>query len=139
MDDIHSGTCNCGAVRFRTSGRLRDVVYCHCTQCRKQSGHFFAATSVPATSLTIDGEDEITWYAASQGARRGFCRVCGSGLFWKQQGSGTVSILAGAFDKPTGLKGSMHIFAADKGDYYTIEDGLAVHEQWWAEEPAQEQ
>lgn len=138
MDDIHNGSCNCGAVRFRTTGKLRDVVYCHCTQCRKQSGHFFAATSVAAAKLAVEGEEAITWYAASPEAQRGFCRICGSALFWKQEGGETVSILAGAFDKPTGLKGSMHIFAVDKGDYYAIGDGLPVYPQWWPAEAVAE-
>ncbi|MFI0849222.1 GFA family protein [Mesorhizobium sp. IMUNJ 23232] len=137
MDDMHNGSCNCGAVRFRTSGKLREIVYCHCSQCRKQSGHFFAATSVAASKLAIEGEEAITWYAASPEARRGFCHICGTALFWKQEGGNTVSILAGAFDKPTGLKGSMHIFAADKGDYYAIDDGLPVHPQWWPAEAAE--
>ncbi|WP_442583751.1 GFA family protein [Mesorhizobium sp. ASY16-5R] len=135
MTDTHTGSCNCGAVRFRTAGILRGIVYCHCSQCRKQSGHFFAATSVEASRLEIDGEDAITWYAGSPQALRGFCRICGAALFWRQEGGDTVSILAGAFDKPTGLDGLMHIFAADKGDYYAIDDGLPVHAQWWPDEP----
>jgi hypothetical protein len=75
MTDTHTGSCNCGAVRFRTTGTLRGIVYCHCSQCRKQSGHFFAATSAEASRLEIDGEDAITWYAGSPQALRGFCRI----------------------------------------------------------------
>jgi hypothetical protein len=32
--------------------------------------------------------------------------------------------MAGAFERPSGLAGESHIFVADKGDYYEIEDGL---------------
>jgi len=35
-----------------------------------------------------------------------------------------VSVLAGAFDLPSGLKGVSHIYVADKGDYYEITDDL---------------
>ncbi|MBN9242729.1 MAG: GFA family protein [Mesorhizobium sp.] len=124
MTQIHRGGCLCGAVRFTTSGRLRGVVYCHCTQCRRQTGHFVAATSAPDAALSVEGNGNLAWYGASAHAKRGFCRTCGSLLFWKQEGTDTTSIMAGAFDRPSGLAGDSHIFVADKGDYYEINDGL---------------
>jgi len=129
MNEKHSGSCLCGAVRFTTSGPLRGVVYCHCTQCRKQSGHFYAATDIEDAELSIEGGENVTWFAASDFARRGFCSVCGSVLFWKRDGSDKISIMAGAFDQPSGLKGEVHIFVADKGDYYTLDDGLPQFER----------
>lgn len=123
------GGCHCGTVQFVVDGALRDVVYCHCTQCRKQSGHFVAATRCDDEALTITGGDNLTWYAASDDARRGFCRHCGSLIFWKRQGSSRTSIMAGSFDAPSGLFASHHIFAAHKGDYYTITDGLPIFDE----------
>jgi hypothetical protein len=35
----------------------------------------------------------------------------------------------GAFDDPTGTRLHMHIFTAEKGDYYDIADGLPQHER----------
>ena len=122
MNETHSGHCLCGAVRFRTSGKLRDVIACHCSQCRRQTGHFYAATNVLDEGLAVEGGDNVTWYRASDTASRGFCRICGSALFWKSDGSDYTSIMAGAFDQPTGLKIGVHIFCADKGDYYEIND-----------------
>jgi hypothetical protein len=124
MAEIHTGSCNCGAVSFRTTGKLRDVVYCHCSQCRKQTGHFYAATNVTDAALEVEGEDNITWFQSSDFARRGFCRTCGSALFWKLEGAAYTSVMAGLFDHPTGLSGACHIFVADKGDFYEIADGL---------------
>jgi hypothetical protein len=129
MSDSHSGSCLCGAVKFKTAGKLRGVVYCHCSQCRKQTGHYYAATNVADDDIAISGSENLTWYHASDFARRGFCRTCGSALFWKRNGSDVISVLAGAFDSPTGLLGESHIFVADKGDYYTIEDGLPQFER----------
>jgi hypothetical protein len=125
----HTGGCLCGAVRFRTRGALRDVIYCHCSQCRRQTGHYYAATNVAEDRIAIDGAERITWYAASDFARRGFCSVCGSALFWKRNGAAVVSVMAGSFDQPSGLRGAAHIFVADKGDYYEIDDGLPQHER----------
>lgn len=118
------GSCHCGAVSFSVTGPLRQVVYCHCQQCRKQTGHFVAATRCDNSALTISGGEALSWYEASPQAKRGFCATCGSHLFWKRHGASTTSIWAGSFDGPTGLKASHHIFVADKGDYYAIADGL---------------
>ena len=126
---MKTGGCHCGAVRYTVAGELRDVVYCHCTQCRKQTGHFVAATRCEDKDLLIEGAEKLTWYDASPDARRGFCSACGSLLFWKSQGSERTSIMAGSFDMPSGLKASHHIFAADKGDYYELSDGLPVFQQ----------
>lgn len=120
----HKGSCLCGAVSFSTKGALREVVFCHCGQCRKQTGLYYASTNAKDEDLTISGGDSISWYQSSPEARRGFCRHCGSALFWKYDGLDITSIQAGAFDKPTGLEKGYHIFCADKGDFYEIADGL---------------
>ncbi|MCT7665770.1 GFA family protein [Shinella kummerowiae] len=122
MSEERTGHCLCGAVRFRTSGELREVVACHCSQCRRQTGHFYAAIDVLDKDLTVEGGENVTWYRASDSAGRGFCRTCGSALFWKGDGSHHTSLMAGTFDQLTGLKIGVHIFCADKGDYYEIDD-----------------
>lgn len=124
MTELHKGSCLCGAVGFTASGPLRGVIYCHCSQCRKQSGHYYAATNIDDSKLTVEGGEKITWYRASPYAKRGFCSVCGSALFWKHNTSDEISVMAGAFEQPSGLKAESHIFVADKGDYYQIADGL---------------
>lgn len=122
-----SGSCLCGKVTLQIEQFDRDVVACHCSQCRKQSGHHFAATRAQKKDLSITGEHNIKWFKASEHAERGFCQHCGSLLFWQQREVDHVSILAGCLDSPTGLKLSCHIFTADKGDYYEIADGADVY------------
>lgn len=129
MTTSSKGSCLCGAVRFAVSGPLRGVIYCHCSQCRKQSGHYYAATNAADADLTVEGREKITWYEASAFAKRGFCSVCGSVLFWKHNELTETSVMAGAFEQPSGLKGEVHIFVADKGDYYEIDDGLPQFER----------
>ena len=126
---IHSGSCLCGHVRFTATGPLRGVIYCHCSQCRKQSGHYYAATNVSDQELSIQGSEKIGWYMASPYAKRGFCSTCGSVLFWKLNESSETSVMAGAFDTPSGLRVEAHIFVPDKGDYYEITDGLPQYER----------
>jgi len=116
-----TGGCLCGAVIYVVNGPLRDVVACHCTQCRKTSGHHVAATSCHRDDIEVTGK--VTWYQSSDTARRGFCGVCGSNLFWDGPGV-NLSIFAGTLDGPTGIKMAGHIFCADKGDYYELGDDL---------------
>jgi hypothetical protein len=123
----HTGGCLCGAVRYEVTGPLRPVVFCHCTQCRRSTGHFLAATAARLRDFRVAEGAELRWYAASESAQRGFCGRCGSTLFWQPQGRDYVSIAAGTLDGATGLDSACHIFVADKGDYYAIEDGLPQH------------
>ena len=118
---MKTGGCLCGAVTYVVNGPLRDVIACHCTQCRKSSGHHVAATSCHRDDIDVTGK--VTWYQSSDTARRGFCGICGSNLFWDGAGV-NLSIFAGTLDGSTGIKMAGHIFCADKGDYYELDDDL---------------
>ena len=126
---MHRGSCLCGAVSFEVDGELAGPDACHCSMCRKQSGHFWASTDVPSERVTIRGEDKLTWYQSSEKVRRGFCSVCGSYLFWDPVRQPRIAIAMGAFDKPTGTRLHTHIYVADQGDYYDIADGLPQNQQ----------
>ncbi|MGV6839621.1 MAG: GFA family protein [Planktomarina sp.] len=119
------GGCLCGAVTYTVAGELRPVVACHCTQCRKTTGHYVSATSAHRDHINIQGD--VTWFQSSDTARRGFCATCGSNLFWDGQGV-NMSIMAGTLDGATGLKTRGHIFCADKGDYYDLLDDLPKYD-----------
>ena len=119
----HSGSCLCGAVAYEVTGELRNAVGCHCGQCRKMTGHYLAATAAKHDRFRLIRDDGLAWYRSSDTAQRGFCRVCGSTLFWQGDGRDYIAIAAGSLDAPTGLRLEGHIFCADKGDYYEIADG----------------
>lgn len=114
----HHGSCLCGGVAFVATGPMRDVWACHCTQCRRTSGHHWAATSVPLDRLRITSDTTLGWYDSSPSARRGFCMRCGTSLFWKPAAEDRMAIAAGALDGPTGLRLTRDIFTGDAGDYY---------------------
>lgn len=122
------GSCVCGGIRFTVSAPLESPTACHCVQCRKQSGHFFASANVAKAALSLTGEQHLRWHAASAKVRRGFCGSCGSWLFWDPPARDWISIALGAFDESTGVQLERHIFVAEKGDYYAIADGLPQNE-----------
>lgn len=128
MATTETGGCLCGKVRFTTTGALREVIFCHCAQCRRQSGLYFAATSIGADHLALQGQENITWFAASDFAKRGFCATCGSILFWKPNAEPRYAILAGAFDRPEALHPGYHICTGGRPDFYAISDGLPQYE-----------
>jgi hypothetical protein len=119
---VRSGGCLCGAVRYEVRGPLRPVAMCHCTQCRRFTGHFMAATAAHHSDFTLLTSDGLKWFDSSPEARRGFCGRCGSSLFWQGPGRDFISITAGSLDDSRGLSVACHIFVADKGGYYEILD-----------------
>lgn len=125
-----TGHCLCEAVRYTVDGPLRPVSYCHCSQCRRSSGHYVAATACKVEDLTLLDEAGLRWYRSSPRAQRGFCGECGSSLFWKPDHGGYISIMTGTMDTPTGLKADQHIFVMDASDYYVLADGLPHFERY---------
>ena len=118
------GSCLCGAVSFEVEGELPGPDACHCSICRRVSGHYWASTDLPRSAVTIHGAENVTWYQSSEKIRRGFCATCGSALFFDPVHRDWTAIAMGAFDKPTGTRLAKHIFVEDKGDYYEIADGV---------------
>ena len=117
-----TGQCECGKVRFEVPELRETVTFCHCSQCRRTSGHLWAATNAPFDSLTFLSDETLRWYQSSDWAQRGFCSNCGSSLFYRMKGETGIGIAAGCIDTPNDLRPGKHIFPADKADYYVIAD-----------------
>jgi len=133
MSERVTGRCLCGAVQFEIHGPLRDVLLCHCVECRRWSGHVFAATLAQKDDLVLLASEALRWIASPESesdARRGFCAECGSSLFWDAPARETISIAAGSLDEPTGLRTIGHVYVSQVGDYYTLpDDGLPRNER----------
>ena len=111
-----TGGCLCGAVRYAVSGPLRDVIVCHCVECRRWAGTAWAATAARRDDLSVGGEGLLLWErspASATGARRATCAGCGSSLFWDAPGRATVSIGVGTLDDASGLELTAHIYVGD--------------------------
>lgn len=129
---MHKGSCLCGAVGIDVNvDHLPKADACHCTQCRKWTGHFGVGVEVPRDRVAIHGADNIRWFASSDKARRGFCKSCGTHLFFDpldREKHSWTGVYMGLFDAPTRTKIGLHIFTAEKGDYYDITDGAKQNE-----------
>ena len=128
-----AGKCHCGGVRYEITGPVRQVVECHCESCRRLTGSVWHATGARLADVTInDDGGMLNWYRSSELVERGFCRTCGSTMFFRRDGGDTITITAGTLDQPTGLKLMMRIFTDDMADYAADSsgDGIPRHGQF---------
>ena len=122
-----TGRCLCGAVRYEVRGPLRDVLICHCVECRRWSGHLGAFSAALEDDLVVHDDGALRWIDSPESdrrARRGFCGECGSSLFWRAADGDRIHIAAGTFDLPTGLRVAGHGGVGDPGDWDEPLDGL---------------
>lgn len=129
------GQCYCGAVRFEVRGMLSDVTICHCMECRRFHGHLGAYTFTERQNVIMVADESLKWHRSLKDAavRKGFCSRCGSSLFSDNGKGKAIAIAAGVLDTPTGLTINGHVWMAQAGDYYTVNDGTPqMTEKWGA-------
>ena len=117
-----TGSCLCGAVRFRTSADPQSVSYCHCKMCQRQTG-------APVSAAACFPKGTVKWtsgspklYVSSPGVERGFCSECGSTLIW--QSGEEICIKIGTLDHPESVKPDRHIWVANSLPWLHIDDKL---------------
>ncbi|WP_407520965.1 GFA family protein [Methylobacterium oryzisoli] len=117
--DALSGRCLCGAVRFTVQPKHREMDVCHCGMCRRWSGGaLMSVECVPG--ITIDDEAKLGLYGSSDHGERGFCRICGSSLFWRMRDGSLLTVSAQAFDDPAQFTFATEIFIDDKPPNYAF-------------------
>jgi hypothetical protein len=125
-----TGRCECGAVAFEVFGPLRGPVACGCSQCRRTCSTTAVFSSVMNSDLVMTESSGVAWYRSSEGAQRGFCKGCGSTLFFKTDANdhpgGRTSIAAGLLDAPVGMPLAATIYA----------DSAAAHDSISTDAPA---
>jgi hypothetical protein len=122
------GRCMCGGVAFTLHPPFRPVFNCHCDRCRRFSGHHVAATAVAPDGLVFATDETLGWHEPAIGVFYGFCRRCGSSLFFRTDRTPErISVMAGALDQPTGLTTTEAWWVDGAGDYHTRPSGLIEH------------
>jgi len=110
---MRQGQCLCGAVRYAVRGPLREILVCHCIECRRWAGRAWTATAARVSDLEIEDADAVRWRRSpdsDHGAERGTCSLCGASLFWRIPEGERVSLSAGTLDEPSGLRIAAHIW-----------------------------
>lgn len=119
-----TGRCLCGAVSFTLAEEPTSYGACHCAMCRKFSGGIELGVHVMPGGIIWEGEDHIGTYTSSEWAERGFCKTCGSSLFWRLTAPGPMhgmlSVSAGALDSLDGMSFDTEVYIDAKPDSHAF-------------------
>jgi len=119
------GGCLCGAVRYSVKGKIIWAGNCHCEYCRRQSSapvvSFFC---VRESELMFSG-DSMAVYESSPGIERGFCKKCGSPMYYTSVAcKGEINIFAATLDNPDLFEPLAHYNWNDRLPWLTYHDKL---------------
>jgi hypothetical protein len=128
MDQVYTGGCLCGAVRYEATGAPRAMGHCYCADCRKASGSGFIPFMVFARSaLRFSGHTLQYKCKSFRGgdAVRNSCPACGGLVFGGVVGeSDSHTIYAGSLDDASAFHPTIAIFTRDRPAWATMPDGL---------------
>ena len=128
-DEMISGGCLCGAVRYEGRGEPYHITHCHCADCRRSTGAAFVtwASFEKKNFRFVEGEPGvITW----EGRLRSFCPTCGSSLtFLSGPDSEEVDVTVATFDEPECVTPADNVWISDRLQWTKSLDALPTHEQ----------
>lgn len=116
-EQSRTGQCLCGSVRITATPKSNHFGACHCSMCRKWSGGPLLAVECE-DRVSFEGEAHIAAYASSEWAERGFCKTCGTHLFYRMKDQPFYAIPIGLFDDGKPWEFAEQIFIDKKPPHY---------------------
>ncbi|MCB1214805.1 MAG: GFA family protein [Deltaproteobacteria bacterium] len=113
------GVCLCGAVEVTVAHLDPKMGVCHCSMCRQWTGGPLFAVDC-GKEVSFQGEENIKSYASSDWAERGFCKQCGTHLFYRLKQSQQYIMPLGLFPEAKDIVFDHQIFIEEKPDYYSF-------------------
>ena len=95
-----TGGCQCGAVRYALYSEPREPSICHCRMCQKAFGNYFAPLAGVPLKFFAWTKGEPGVFKSSELVERGFCRDCGTPLFFRYVETDRISVSIGSLDEP---------------------------------------
>ena len=129
---MYHGSCLCEKVKFTISDKISDIVYCHCSQCRKAQGSAFATNAnIKKESFNFNsGEDNLTAYNYTSEQKKYFCKTCGSPIMSKNiNHPDNIRIRLGTIESDIAERPEAHIFVSSKANWDKITDELPQYEK----------
>ena len=114
------GACHCGRVRVTAPADAFGVVACHCADCQKLHGNFFAMLVTDRASVTFTGDEHVRWYRSSPANERGFCAECGSRVAKRPVEGAKIMLSVGLFDRDLPRRLAKHVWAESKPAWYDL-------------------
>lgn len=114
------GHCHCGGVRVSLPASSFGIVACHCEDCQKLHGNFFAMLAVPTADVLWSGDTQPQWYASSAQAQRSHCPRCGSRLAKVPHGGGRTLVSVGLFSRHLARRIQKQVWTESHPDWYEV-------------------
>tara|TARA_R110002110_G_scaffold414951_1_gene646744 strand:- start:35429 stop:35851 length:423 start_codon:yes stop_codon:yes gene_type:complete len=112
-----SGQCLCGAVKIQTSALQTHVGACHCGMCRNWGGGPMLTLQCEG-EVSFEGKNNISLFDSSEWAERGFCRHCGTHLFYRLKQNQQYYLPVGLFNLDEELSFDHQVFIDKKPLFY---------------------
>lgn len=113
------GTCLCGSVKITATLKSTHLGACHCGICQKWGGGPFLAAECEG-EVHLEGMENISVFESSEWAERGFCRTCGTHLFYRLKNQEHYAVPFSLFDRLDDWVLSEQIFIEDKPPFYSF-------------------
>lgn len=119
-DKTIKGRCLCGAATLSATLADGTMSACHCAMCRRWTSGPFLSLAIRPESLSLGDDAAIGVYASSPEAERGFCRICGSTLFWRASDGSSADVSAHVVDDPGRYPFATEIYIEEKPANYAF-------------------
>ncbi len=124
---MYLGKCLCGEVAVTVQGGISDIIHCHCSLCRKNSGSAYATNGfINADDFTITkGQANLTSFSFKPGRYRHFCSTCGSPVYSSNdEDPSRLRVRLGIFDSAIKEKPISHNFVSSRANWEDLDADL---------------
>ena len=126
-----TGSCLCGKVKYEITGKVGDIVHCHCQTCRKAHGAAFSSVAaISDDDFKLSGEHELSYFESSKGKKRYFCSNCGTQIYAKKENTQHVILRLGSLNDDPLSHEKSHIWISQKASWYAINLDLPKYSEF---------
>jgi hypothetical protein len=131
MSKADTGSCLCGKITYKITGKIGAISHCHCNTCRKAHGAAFSSVaSVKDSDFAVSGIALLKSFESSTGKKRYFCSHCGTQIYAKRDNTQHVILRLGSLDTAPITTENNHIWVSEKAHWYTINSNLPEHSEF---------
>lgn len=121
---MYVGKCLCGNVEVEIKGEIGEIIHCHCSLCRKNSGTAYATNGFinSADFEVIKGKDSLSTFSFKPGKNRHFCTHCGSPVYSSNdEDLSRYRIRLGIIDSDITERPISHNFVSSKANWEDLD------------------
>lgn len=130
---MYYGKCLCGEVQVTINGNISDIIHCHCSLCRKNSGTAYATNGFinAADFSIIAGEKSLSTFSFKPGRYRHFCKKCGSPIYSANDDDiSRFRIRLGLLDSDISERPNSHNFVTSKANWEDLDANLPRYDSF---------